>query len=341
MEGRINIIPRSTTHILSQDCRGDRLCQVLFCVSCVIKCLSISSEPIRTTQEPVLVTASPSPGPSSTTTTITSAQNLSTTTPTTEAPTPVVEEVAAPILGATARNNSMINITAQLGSSVFLPCVTHHSMERQVSWVRRRDWHILTSGLLTYTKEGRFTMHHSEGSTKWTLAIKYLKLEDEGVYECQISTGGGVVAQLVNLTVVEPRAVIPGSGEHHVQSGSTISLVCYIEQSPVAPQYIFWYHNSRMINYDRERGGVRVNIETGQNVRSHLSVTKATPADSGNYTCAAANTRAASITVYVTEDNQIAAIQPYAVDAAGFLHPCLALLMVMAVVAEVVCHSIH
>lgn len=63
------------------------------------------------------------------------------------------------------------------------------SSSSQVSWVRRRDWHILTSGLLTYTKEGRFTMHHDEGSTKWTLAIKYLKLEDQGVYECQVSAG--------------------------------------------------------------------------------------------------------------------------------------------------------
>lgn len=64
-----------------------------------------------------------------------------------------------------------------------------YSLSSKVSWVRRRDWHILTSGLLTYTKEGRFTMHHNEGSTKWTLAIKYLKLEDQGVYECQVSAG--------------------------------------------------------------------------------------------------------------------------------------------------------
>lgn len=38
-------------------------------------------------------------------------------------------------------------------------------------------------------------------------------------------------------------------------------------------------------------------------------------------------------------DNQIAAIQPRAVDAAGSLHPCLALLLVAAVVAEALCHS--
>ncbi|XP_069184334.1 cell surface A33 antigen isoform X3 [Procambarus clarkii] len=232
---------------------------------------------------------------------------------------------------ATAKNNSVTNITAQLGASVFLPCKTHHSMERQllpqVSWVRRRDWHILTSGTLTYTKEERFTVHHPEGSTEWTLAIKYVELADAGTYECQISTGGGIVSHLVSLTVVVPRAVIPGNGEYHVESGSTISLVCFIEQSPVAPQYIFWYHNSRMINYDRERGGVNVHIDTGPRVRSQLSVSNARSSDSGNYTCAAANTESASITVYITEaDNKIAAIHTQAVDGAVSLRGSLALL---------------
>ena len=75
----------------------------------------------------------------------------------------------------------------------------------------------------------------------------------------------------------------------------------YLFQSEEAPQYIFWYHNNRMINYDRERGGVNVQINTGPRVRSRLTVVDARPTDSGNYTCAAANTASASITVYITE----------------------------------------
>ncbi|XP_042230265.1 hemicentin-2-like isoform X2 [Homarus americanus] len=244
---------------------------------------------------------------------------------------------------ATAKNNSVTNITAQLGASVFLPCKTHHSMERQllpqVSWVRRRDWHILTSGTLTYTKEERFTVHHPEGSTEWTLAIKYVELEDAGTYECQISTGGGIVSHLVRLNVVVPRAVIPGNGEYHVESGSTISLVCFIEQSPVAPQYIFWYHNSRMINYDRERGGVSVHIESGPRVKSLLSVSNARSSDSGNYTCAAANTKPASITVYITEANKIAAIQPRAVDSSVSLRGSVTLLAGLLLLTHLItCH---
>lgn len=57
----------------------------------------------------------------------------------------------------------------------------------QVSWVRRRDWHILTSGVLTYTNDERFQVAHTEGSDDWTLQIKYVQKRDNGTYECQVS----------------------------------------------------------------------------------------------------------------------------------------------------------
>ncbi|CAL4217371.1 unnamed protein product, partial [Meganyctiphanes norvegica] len=126
-------------------------------------------------------------------------------------------------------NNPHTEIMAQYRSKAFLPCRTHTSMERQVSWVRRRDWHILTSGTVTYTNDQRFAVHHPEGSTEWTLAIHNVKQKDAGTYECQISTGDNIVSHLVHLKVVVPHAVIPGNGEYHVETGSTISLVCFIK----------------------------------------------------------------------------------------------------------------
>lgn len=55
--------------------------------------------------------------------------------------------------------------------------------------MRRRDWHILSSGVFTYTNDERFQILHSEGSDDWTLQIKYVQKRDNGTYECQVSRG--------------------------------------------------------------------------------------------------------------------------------------------------------
>jgi hypothetical protein len=65
-----------------------------------------------------------------------------------------------------------------------------------------RDWHILTSGLLTYTADARFRVKHQSQPvqpppsasivpsrpdvSEWTLEIKFLQARDEGTYYCQV-----------------------------------------------------------------------------------------------------------------------------------------------------------
>lgn len=77
-----------------------------------------------------------------------------------------------------------------------------------------------------------------------------------------------------------------------------------ILQSPTPPQYVFWYHNSRMINYDTARGSVTVQTEPGP-TQSRLTILHAVETDTGNYTCSASNTKPASIFVFVTEGKYI------------------------------------
>ena len=57
----------------------------------------------------------------------------------------------------------------------------------QVSWIRRRDWSILSSGNSAFTKDARFSLLHRPGDSDWTLIIKYLQKRDEGTYVCQVS----------------------------------------------------------------------------------------------------------------------------------------------------------
>jgi Immunoglobulin domain len=72
-------------------------------------------------------------------------------------------------------------------------------------------------------------------------------------------------------------------------------------QSPSPPQYVFWYHNERMINYDTSRGGVTVSTEPGPKTHSRLIINSATLTDSGNYSCRASNTDPDFIQVFVSK----------------------------------------
>lgn len=72
------------------------------------------------------------------------------------------------------------------GKTQITPCFfSFRSM--QVSWIRKRDLHILTVGILTYTNDQRFQALHQEGSDEWTLKISSPQPRDSGTYECQVS----------------------------------------------------------------------------------------------------------------------------------------------------------
>ena len=83
-----------------------------------------------------------------------------------------------------------------------------------------------------------------------------------------------------------------------------------------APQFIFWYHNERMINYDSDdKARVQVLTESTlaasdaadavgvDQVLSLLTIRNVTDADSGNYSCVPSNAEPASTLVYVSEGN--------------------------------------
>lgn len=75
-----------------------------------------------------------------------------------------------------------------------------------------------------------------------------------------------------------------------------------ISQSPKPPEYIFWYHNERMINYGSSRE-VTVHTEPGSKTHSRLTIRDAQLSDSGNYTCKTAHAEPASTLVYVSQGN--------------------------------------
>lgn len=66
--------------------------------------------------------------------------------------------------------------------------------------MRKRDLHILTSGVHTYTGDARFSVKHPEHSDDWDLLIEYVQKRDAGVYECQVNTEPKInLAVLLNV----------------------------------------------------------------------------------------------------------------------------------------------
>ncbi|UYV75687.1 hypothetical protein LAZ67_13001002 [Cordylochernes scorpioides] len=73
----------------------------------------------------------------------------------------------------------------------------------QVSWIRRRDLHLLTVGPDTYTTDERFQTTLIEPAQDWVLQLKYVHQRDAGLYECQLSADPKI-SYFFNLTVLDP-----------------------------------------------------------------------------------------------------------------------------------------
>ncbi|KAK9507800.1 hypothetical protein O3M35_007574 [Rhynocoris fuscipes] len=55
--------------------------------------------------------------------------------------------------------------------------------------MRRKDLHIISTGNFMFTADTRFhIIHPDHDPASWTLQLRNARLEDEGLYECQVNT---------------------------------------------------------------------------------------------------------------------------------------------------------
>uniref|UniRef100_A0A8D8YMS9 Protein sidekick-1 n=1 Tax=Cacopsylla melanoneura TaxID=428564 RepID=A0A8D8YMS9_9HEMI len=203
-------------------------------------------------------------------------------------------------------NSTRRDITTTVGQTAYLHCRVRNLGDRAVSWIRKRDLHILTVGILTYTNDLRYTSLHSDGSDEWTLKIASTQLRDSGTYECQVSTEPKISSGY-KLNVVISKAKILGNSELYIKSGSDINLTCVVLETPDPPSFIYWYRGANVVNYS-QRGGISVVTEK-QTRTSRLVISKAGASDSGNYTCAPSSSDGASVVVHVLNGEHPAAMQ--------------------------------
>ncbi|KAI1296691.1 U3 small nucleolar ribonucleoprotein MPP10 [Halotydeus destructor] len=84
-----------------------------------------------------------------------------------------------------------------------------------------------------------------------------------------------------------------------VKTGSTIILSCIITQSASPPDFVFWYHDGTVVNYDSPRGGVRVTTDKGPTTVSRLQITDSKSSDGGDYSCKPSYADFANVTVHI------------------------------------------
>lgn len=74
-------------------------------------------------------------------------------------------------------------------------------------------------------------------------------------------------------------------------------------QSPIPPDYVFWFHNENLLNFQPKRDGVRVETDYGSRTHSKLEIKDANESDTGNYTCSTSSGKPYSIYVQVLAGN--------------------------------------
>lgn len=225
---------------------------------------------------------------------------------------------------------------SSLGQSVILHCYIdqqllslQQSQENQVvvSWFRGSgELQLLTHENMTIIPDERFRIrnillpHHQSAQQQlidWPLQIKNLdKATDSGLYQCQTNTEPPI-SQYYQLNIVEPHVTILNSPDLAVKINSQINLTCLITQTQDQTQYIFWYRDGKMLNYDLDTIGGKIvltrsssssylrnsidNLAEPDTITSNLIIYNAKLPDSGNYTCMPSGAKATSIYVHVLE----------------------------------------
>ncbi|XP_045104491.1 contactin-5-like [Portunus trituberculatus] len=214
--------------------------------------------------------------------------------------------------------NTPTHIVTAVGADVNLTCGVRMLGDRQVSWIRKRDLHVLTTNTFTYTTESRFNAVHVNNSPYWVLSVTQAELNDSGVYECQVAAQPKIYKQF-QLDVVVPKATILGSRAVFMKAGSDLNVTCRITGATEQAAPVTWYHTNPTTRSSNNvvqelnsgnRGGVQL-VTDRRAGTSWLLVTQATWRDAGNYTCAPDHATPASVVVHVLDEESPAAMQPH------------------------------
>uniref|UniRef100_A0A182N0P2 Ig-like domain-containing protein n=2 Tax=Cellia TaxID=44534 RepID=A0A182N0P2_9DIPT len=155
----------------------------------------------------------------------------------------------------------------------------------QVAWIKADAKAILAIHEHVITNNGRLSVTHNDYNT-WTLVIRNVKMEDRGVYMCQVNTDP-MKMQTAFLEVVIPPDIIyeETSGDMMVPEGGSAKLICKARGYP-KPKIVWRREDGReIIARNGTHGKMKATIVEGE----MLSLTKVTRSEMGAYMCIASN----------------------------------------------------
>ncbi|XP_043235081.1 protein sidekick-1-like [Amphibalanus amphitrite] len=208
------------------------------------------------------------------------------------------------------------NTTVLEGDEAVLRCRLKEPAGRKITWLRRRDWHILSSNLQLYIQDERFQVTHPGGSDEWNMHIKPVQYSDAGSYECQVTDGEQVLSTFIHLRVKRPRALISGTRQYHMVPGSSLSINCTVIETRYPVRVVSWLKDDVPLTpapppLTPDADGPRLTVETHRgdvNTTSLLTLAAVGADDSGVYTCRARGAAPDSVKLFVDNADKTAAI---------------------------------
>ncbi|KAL4233244.1 hypothetical protein ACF0H5_007928 [Mactra antiquata] len=186
------------------------------------------------------------------------------------------------------------NVSFHRGDVAVLSCSIYNLGTKTVVWRRIDSSFPLTSGTMTVIEDKRIQVAHIEFKNQWDLTIKDVRPEDDGVYECQISSKDRTVRRIITLNVVERKVEIPEiniTEPQYIERGDKIVLQCNATGEYYPPDEIDWFRNGHKITTNITQG-VQISkdyIFEKKTFTSVLKIDRARMQDDGTYVCRASN----------------------------------------------------
>ncbi|BFZ01502.1 hypothetical protein BsWGS_04540 [Bradybaena similaris] len=179
-------------------------------------------------------------------------------------------------------------------------------MENSVSWNKQGGNHFLSIGTEIWVQDSNLGIAHYSwpaGVSDWNLVFKEVRMEDSGLYECQVISTEKMIWK-VRLNVIEKpshKPVISIEGKEFVESGQKVYLKCNTTLGDKIPDDLDWFKDGDKIEANEYPHIFITKYRSKDTMAlvSELTIISGTSNDSGTYICRSTSELIASAEVSV------------------------------------------